>query len=121
MKKKPCSVCGVWVRPHPRLGARQRTCGAEGCRREQHRRSCAAHRAATRGATQERRLRARLVDAEGKPRRDVLRDLMPTEVAVSIDEFARVLVPGTRAGERFEQLVVRAAGALPAVLGDLLA
>ena len=65
MKKKPCSVCQTWFRPHARLGARQRTRGDEACRREQHRRTCVAGRAVNRVAAHERRLRARLVDETG--------------------------------------------------------
>jgi hypothetical protein len=37
-KKRPCSECRCWFRPHPRVGDRQRTCGSAGCKRKRHRR-----------------------------------------------------------------------------------
>lgn len=41
--KKPCSVCGRWFFPDPRVGARQRTCGGE-CSSARRRRAQAAWR-----------------------------------------------------------------------------
>ena len=41
--KKPCSVCGRWFFPDPRVGARQRTCGAA-CSAARRRRVQAAWR-----------------------------------------------------------------------------
>jgi hypothetical protein len=38
-KKRPCSVCRRWFVPDPRVGARQRTCGAAECQRVRHRRA----------------------------------------------------------------------------------
>jgi hypothetical protein len=40
-RKRPCSVCRCWFRPHPRLKDRQRTCGDPECKKEWHRRKCA--------------------------------------------------------------------------------
>jgi hypothetical protein len=34
LKKKPCCICRRWSQPDPRIGARQRTCGAEQCQRK---------------------------------------------------------------------------------------
>ncbi|MBT7712962.1 MAG: hypothetical protein HN745_14670 [Deltaproteobacteria bacterium] len=39
-RKRPCSVCRRWFRPHPRLKDRQRTCGDPECKREWHRIKC---------------------------------------------------------------------------------
>ena len=39
-RKRPCSVCRRWFRPHPRQKDRQRTCGDPECKREWHRRQC---------------------------------------------------------------------------------
>jgi hypothetical protein len=36
-KKRPCSMCRRWFVPDPRVGDRQRTCGAAECQRERHR------------------------------------------------------------------------------------
>jgi hypothetical protein len=41
-KKRPCGVCRRWFRPNPRLKERQKTCGDAQCKREWHRRKCAA-------------------------------------------------------------------------------
>ena len=40
-RKRPCSICRRWFRPHPRLKDRQRTCRDPECQRERHRRKCA--------------------------------------------------------------------------------
>lgn len=40
-RKRPCRICGRWFSPHPRLGERQKTCGADDCRRRWHARKCA--------------------------------------------------------------------------------
>lgn len=39
-RKRPCSICGRWFTPNPRSGDRQKTCGSDECKREQHARSC---------------------------------------------------------------------------------
>lgn len=41
MGRRPCRICRRWFSPHPRLGARQRTCGDPECRRQWHRKKCA--------------------------------------------------------------------------------
>jgi hypothetical protein len=38
-KPRPCSECRRWFRPHPRVGARQRTCGDAACRQTRHQRA----------------------------------------------------------------------------------
>ena len=38
-KRRPCSECRRWFAPHPRVGARQVTCGAAACQRHRHRRA----------------------------------------------------------------------------------
>ena len=42
IKKRPCRICRRWFSPDPRVGDRQKTCGGPDCRREWHRRKCAA-------------------------------------------------------------------------------
>ncbi|NOR22964.1 MAG: hypothetical protein GQ542_00975 [Desulforhopalus sp.] len=41
IKKRPCRICSKWFMPNPRLGVRQKTCGAEECKAEWHTRKCA--------------------------------------------------------------------------------
>jgi len=41
-RNRPCRICGKWFRPHPRLGDRQMTCGAEPCKRAWHAKQCSA-------------------------------------------------------------------------------
>src|SRR6516162_4841100 len=31
LRKRPCSICRRWFRPHPRVGVRQRACGKPEC------------------------------------------------------------------------------------------
>ena len=40
-RKRPCRVCGKWFMPNPRLGDRQKTCGADACKRQWHTAKCA--------------------------------------------------------------------------------
>lgn len=40
-KKHPCRICRKWFLPNPRLGARQKTCGATECQQQWHARKCA--------------------------------------------------------------------------------
>lgn len=98
-KKRPCRVCRRWYRPDPRLGDRQRTCGSKECKREWNRRLCAKRRHREKGYDRECRLRDRLQDvkpeAKGKEpdkalNLDAVRHSIPIEVAVLIDEVARV-------------------------------
>ena len=62
-RSRPCSICGKWFYPDPRLGKRQATCGAEKCRRERKRRQQAAWSARNPGYWRELRLRASLAKA----------------------------------------------------------
>ena len=42
LRKRPCRICGKWFVPNPRLGKRQKTCGAGECQQRWHARKCAA-------------------------------------------------------------------------------
>ncbi len=57
---KPCSVCGRWFTPNPRVGRRQRTCGDAACRKEQKRRTQAAWARRNRHYWRQRRLDAQV-------------------------------------------------------------
>lgn len=40
-KKRPCRICRKWFMPDPRVGERQKTCGAAECMRNWHTKKCA--------------------------------------------------------------------------------
>lgn len=63
-RKKKCCVCGKWFQPDPRVGARQKACGAASCQRERHRRADRAWHAANPDYDRDRR-RADRVDQAG--------------------------------------------------------
>ena len=103
-RKRPCRICRRWFRPDPRVGARQRTCGAPSCRRDWHRRSCRDWRRRNRDYDRDDRLRRRLGTAHegvgGDPlaRLDwgAVRDAIGLQAAVVVEETGRVLVSWAR-------------------------
>lgn len=40
IKKRPCRICRKWFVPNPRVGARQKTCGAKECKDKWHAKKC---------------------------------------------------------------------------------
>ena len=62
-RKRPCRICRKWFTPHPRLGDRQRTCGADDCQQQWHRRQCAEWNRRNRTYFQEIHLKRRLEEA----------------------------------------------------------
>jgi hypothetical protein len=44
-RKRPCSICRRWFRPHPRVGARQHACSKPECQSARRRRTQADWRA----------------------------------------------------------------------------
>ncbi len=40
IKKRPCRVCKKWFVPNPRVGSRQKTCGAKECQNKWHAKKC---------------------------------------------------------------------------------
>ena len=102
-KKRPCRFCRRWFLPDPRAAARQTVCSTPECQRERHRRSCASWHQQNPDYDRDRRLRERLVRREEgtkwtrdeDPMRgldlDVVRDAVPLEVLVLIDEFGGLL------------------------------
>ena len=50
-RRKRCPFCQTLFRPHPRLGPRQRTCGAPSCQRQRHAASCRRWRRRNRAVT----------------------------------------------------------------------
>jgi hypothetical protein len=51
IRRKRCPFCQTLFRPHPRLGPRQRTCGASPCQRQRHAASCRRWRRRNRAVT----------------------------------------------------------------------
>ena len=39
-RKRPCRICRKWFSPNPRLGERQKTCGAKECKKKWHAKKC---------------------------------------------------------------------------------
>jgi len=39
-KKRPCRICRKWFSPDPRIGDRQKTCGAKDCQTKWHAKKC---------------------------------------------------------------------------------
>src|ERR1044071_120233 len=46
-RKRPCSICRRWFRPHPRVGVRQRACGKPECQAARRKKTQAQWRAKT--------------------------------------------------------------------------
>ena len=103
-RKRPCRICRKWFVPHARAGDRQLACSAASCQNDRHRRACEAWRRREADYDREDRLRRRLVREPGgelpsgvvaDPLRRVdwsaARDAVGLEVAVTIEEAARVL------------------------------
>lgn len=59
-RKRPCRICGKWFVPHPRLGDRQKSCGAPACRRQWHTKKCAEWNRKNRAVFQESYLNRKL-------------------------------------------------------------
>lgn len=108
-RARPCRICRKWFRPDPRAGDRQRVCSAEVCQRERHRRACASWHTRNPGYDEEERLRRRLrrevpVAVPDPLARaaltgmdlEVTRDAVGLQVAVVLEEAARLLWSGVR-------------------------
>lgn len=64
-RKRPCRICGRWFTPNPRLGERQKTCGADECQQRWHARKCAAWNRRNRSYFKEIYLSRRLESCAG--------------------------------------------------------
>jgi hypothetical protein len=64
-KKRPCRICGRWFNPNPRLGERQKTCGADECQQRWHAKKCAVWNRRNRSYFKEIYLRRRLESCTG--------------------------------------------------------
>lgn len=105
-KARPCRICHVWFPPAARAGDRQHVCGKPECQQEWHRRNCALWHGKHPGYDQEMRLRKRLTkdtsveERKADPLRaidwDKAKAVAGLEVAVLIEETAKVVVQGAR-------------------------
>jgi len=59
-KKRPCKICRKWFLPDPRVGDRQKTCGAPECQRKWHTKKCAEWNRKHRICSKENYLSAKL-------------------------------------------------------------
>jgi hypothetical protein len=112
-RKRPCRICGRWFVPHPRVGDRQRVCGAADCQRERHRRDCQAWHRREAESVRRHRLEQRLRSAEGgtgpfpgEQWREVVRDSVGLEVAVILEELRRLLEDAVRDSVRLQVLEI---------------
>lgn len=64
-RKRPCRICGRWFSPNPRLGERQKTCGADACQQRWHTKRCAVWNRQNRSYFKEIYLRRRLESCAG--------------------------------------------------------
>jgi len=116
-RKRPCRICRRWFRPDPRVGVRQRTCGARACQRGWHRRTCRDWRRRHPDYDRDDRLRRRLqVGERAEARRadplaqmdwEVAREAMGLQAAVVVEETGRVLVRWAR-----EEIAPQGAGSV---------
>ncbi len=95
-RRRRCIVCGELFEPDPRVGSRQRACGAVACQRERHRRACQAWRERERPVVEEERLRRRLGVPNGEVRLGVVRDECGAKIKVVLEESLRLFSSGTR-------------------------
>ena len=118
-KKRPCRVCGKWFMPNPRLGDRQKTCGADACKQQWHTAKCAEWNRQNRTYFKEIYLRTRLEplsnDAAGPPSspsssratpvrgpsplqlpRETVQEVMGPQQRVIVEYIVRVLLRGVQ-------------------------
>jgi hypothetical protein len=119
-RSKPCSVCGKWFEPHPRVGKRQKTCGRKSCQAELHQRARRSWRDAHPDWDREERIRRRIrKDDDEVPERarqaDPMRqmawmdarEVVGLEVAVIVEEASQMLLRWTREVVFFQPLEIR--------------
>ena len=92
LKRRPCSYCGRWFRPSPRLKGRQTSCGTRECQRARKADSQARWRRSR--VTYDEVPRVEDVDsirAQGSVKRAVSSGVLPGGLGDSIHAQARVL------------------------------
>jgi hypothetical protein len=122
-RKRPCRICGKWFMPNPRLGDRQKTCGADACKQQWHTAKCAEWNRQNTAYFKEIYLRSRLeppgndaVELLSSPcspsssrantaarvpsplhlPREAIQEVMGTQQTVIIEYIVRVLLRGVQ-------------------------
>jgi hypothetical protein len=116
-RKRPCRICGKWFMPNPRLGDRQKTCGADACKRQWHTAKCAEWNRQNHAYFKEIYLRSRLeaassyaAESSPPPRpptpvrapsplhipQEVVQEVMGAQQAVIIEYIVRLLLRGVQ-------------------------
>ncbi len=117
-RKRPCRICGKWFSPDPRLGDRQKTCGAAECQRHRHALKCAEWNRKNRACFRESYLKSRIDRAAAEhppslssplpekpgPRgptpldlpRKAVEEVMGTQQFVIIEYIVRILLRGVQ-------------------------
>jgi hypothetical protein len=67
LRKRPCSICGRWFFPDPRVGERQRACSSAECQAKRRAKTQASWRARNRDYFAARRIKERRAEAERMP------------------------------------------------------
>lgn len=101
-RKRPCSICRRWFWPDPRVGDRQRTCGAGACREEQRRKTQEGWRTRNPEYALARRITQRAADPRSAPMRvpaplsrlpwDIAKDEFGAQGTDFLAGFGRVLL-----------------------------
>lgn len=119
-RSKPCSICGKWFEPHPRVGKRQKTCGREACQRALHEKASKRWWSANPDYIREDRIRERIrrdaVEVSEKaikeePMRQMdwveVREVVGLQVSVIIEEASQMLVNWTREAVSVQPSVIK--------------
>lgn len=126
-RKRPCRVCGRWFSPDPRLGERQKTCGAAQCQRQRHAIKCAEWNRKNRSCFRESYLKSRIdrpVEHPSSPcapspenpafrgpppldlPRKVVEEVMGVQQSVIIEYILRLLLRGVQETIRDQHLEI---------------
>jgi len=119
-RKRPCRICGKWFMPNARLGARQKTCGANACKQQWHTAKCAEWNRQNGSYFKENYLKSRIESVSGaaaeppptpsisrtKPGspapsplhlpREAVQEVMGVQQRVIIEYLARLLLRGVQ-------------------------
>ena len=113
-RSKPCSVCGRWFEPHPRVGKRQKTCGRESCQHELHQRLRRKWREEHPDYDQARRVRERIrpespsiAGPSSQIDWQAAREVVGVQVAVVIEEAGQMVLRGAREVVRAQLHVIK--------------
>ncbi len=133
IKKRPCRVCKKWFAPNPRVGSRQKTCGAKECQNKWHAKKCSQWNRQNRAYFQGNHLSKKLQTIQNqesspgkspsqppesgktlKLPREVIQEVIGAQQFVIAEYLARVLLMSVREVIRQQRFdISREAGRLP--------